>query len=134
MQYLKKLTISSNHKETFIEITRLVKDVLRESKINEGLLTVYTPHTTAAITVNENADPDVLKDLVYAYQKTFPNDQRFKHVEGNSDAHLKSSLTGVSETFIISQRKVLLGIWQGIYFCEFDGPRSRTVYIKILGE
>lgn len=134
MQVLKKLTINSNHKETFIEITHLVKNVLRESEISEGLLTVYTPHTTAAITVNENADPDVLKDLIYAYQKTFPNDQRFKHVEGNSDAHLKSSLTGVSETFIITEGKLLLGIWQGIYFCEFDGPRSRTVYIKILGE
>ena len=95
---------------------------------------MYTPHTTAAITINENADPDVVKDLIFAYQKTFPNDHSFKHFEGNSDAHLKSSLTGVSENLIIHNGTLLLGTWQGVYFCEFDGPRSRSVYLKILGE
>ncbi|MFP4286787.1 MAG: secondary thiamine-phosphate synthase enzyme YjbQ [Candidatus Izemoplasmataceae bacterium] len=133
-QILHTITVKTTEKETFIPITTNVQNILKESKIKDGIAIVYTPHTTAGITLNENADPDVLNDLTYAYKKTFPNDSNFLHGEGNSDAHLKSSLTGVSETLIISNTKLLLGVWQGLYFCEFDGPRKRKVYIKILGD
>lgn len=122
----------STSKEGMFDITDMVKDALAMSKIADGICVVYTPHTTAAITINENADPDVVKDFLYGLAKTFPERAEYKHLEGNSSAHLKSSTIGCSETIIIENSKLLLGTWQGIYFCEFDGPRTRKFYVKII--
>ena len=119
-------------REGFYPITSQVRDAVKKSGVSEGIAVVYCPHTTAAITVNENADPDVVTDLIFAYNKTFPDRREFLHAEGNSAAHLRSSCTGISETLIISDSKLLLGTWQGVYFAEFDGPRSRRFFVKIL--
>jgi secondary thiamine-phosphate synthase enzyme len=115
-----------------INITAEIHKILQEHQISDALITVFTPHTTAAITINENADPDVARDLLYGLAKLIPQDPQFKHAEGNSDAHLKSSLIGASETVIAEKGRLLLGTWQGIYFCEFDGPRTRRVKVKLI--
>ena len=119
----------------FHDITMHVQQDVHESGVREGLCTVYCPHTTAAITINENADPDVQHDLKLALGDIFGRRDRpdFLHAEGNSHAHLKSSLVGASETIPISNGKLALGTWQGIYFCEFDGPRHRHFYVQIVG-
>lgn len=117
-----------------MDITQEVTEAIKESGVNEGICVVYCPHTTAAITINENADPDVKTDFIAGLDKIFPDFEIFLHAEGNSDAHLKSSAVGASETIIISGGKPLLGTWQGIYFCEFDGPRKRRFYVKIMGD
>ncbi|HBB71230.1 MAG TPA: hypothetical protein DCZ71_01320 [Ruminococcus sp.] len=117
-----------------MDITQEVTEAIKESGVNEGICVVYCPHTTAAITINENADPDVKTDFIAGLDKIFPDFEIFRHAEGNSDAHLKSSAVGASETIIISGGKPLLGTWQGIYFCEFDGPRKRRFYVKIMGD
>lgn len=118
--------------EGFYNITSMVNDAINTAKAESGICVIYTPHTTAAITINENADPDVKKDLTFSLNKVSPDRPEFKHLEGNSAAHLKSSLIGCSETVIIDKGKLLLGIWQDIYFCEFDGPRTRKFYVKII--
>lgn len=117
------------------DITASVRQAVRESSIEEGLCVVYCPHTTAAITINENADPDVQRDLLFALADAFGDSDRaeFRHTEGNSHAHLKSSLVGASETIPISGGSLALGTWQGIYFCEFDGPRNRRFHVQIIG-
>ena len=120
----------------FHNITAQVKQDVRESGVSEGLCTVFCPHTTAAITINENADPDVQRDLKLALGDIFGRYDRpdFHHAEGNSHAHLKSSVVGAAETIPISGGQLALGIWQGIYFCEFDGPRRRRFHVQIVGE
>ncbi len=115
-----------------LDITREVNAAVKESGVNEGICVVFCPHTTAAITINENADPDVKTDFVYGMDKAFPTLGAFQHSEGNSDAHLKSSSVGASETIIVNKGKLLLGTWQGVYFCEFDGPRRRKFYVKLM--
>lgn len=128
---LHQFTLSTS-KEGFFNITNQVKDALASSKIKDGLCVVYCPHTTAGITVNENTDPNVVKDMLLGLEKAYPDRTEFMHAEGNSSAHLKSSAIGVSKTFIVENGKLLLGMWQGIYFCEFDGPRTRKFYVKII--
>jgi len=120
-------------REDLIDITRDVAEAVRDSGIEEGVCLVYCPHTTAAITINENADPDVVRDLLFAFDKTFPNRAEFRHAEGNSAAHLKSSVIGCSETIPVSGGRLALGTWQGIYFCEFDGPRTRRFCVQVIG-
>lgn len=115
-------------------ITAKVKEALYKSGINDGICVVYCPHTTAGITINENADPDVVIDMLTALDKTFPDYDEYRHVEGNSAAHMKSSCVGTCKTIIVENGDILRGIWQGIYFCEFDGPRNRTFYVKIMGQ
>lgn len=122
----------STGKEGLYNITSMVNDAIQTVKAESGICVIYTPHTTAAITINENADPDVQTDFMFGLNKTFLNRPEFKHLEGNSHAHLKSSTIGCSETVIIDNGKMLLGTWQGIYFCEFDGPRTRKFYVKII--
>ena len=114
-----------------IDITSQLAEVVIESGIQNGTAMVFCPHTTAAITINENADPDVVRDLLFALAKTYPDRPEFRHAEGNSAAHLKSSTIGASEQIIVSGGRLLLGTWQGIYFCEFDGPRSRRFYVQV---
>lgn len=124
--------IQTDEKQDFIFLDDYIQDALEKSAVKNGILVVYSPHTTAGITINENADPDVRRDLKLGLNKTFPNDPDYVHFEGNSDGHMKSSLIGASETLIIHEGELILGTWQSIYFGEFDGPRTRTVYIKII--
>lgn len=115
-------------------ITVSVSQVVEASGVREGLCVVYCPHTTAAVTVNENADPDVVEDLLMALEQSCPDLPGFRHQEGNSAAHLKASLFGSSVTVPISDGRLALGRWQGIYFCEFDGPRKREFYVQVVGQ
>lgn len=127
---MKTISVSSRLQVEMIDITCEVRDVIRELKIQDGMVLIYTPHTTAAITINENADPDVSRDMVMEINKIVPMQDGYRHLEGNSSAHIKSTLYGVSEMLIIEDGKPVLGTWQGIYFCEFDGPRPRKIHIK----
>ena len=118
--------------EGFTNITGSVKKSLAKSGVKNGICVVYCPHTTAGITINENADPDVVRDLLLGLSRALPDCTEFRHAEGNSAAHLKASYVGSSVTVIIEDGRLVLGTWQGIYFCEFDGPRSRKFHVKIL--
>lgn len=120
--------------ENFIEVTAMVREAVAKSGVREGTCLVYCPHTTAGMTINENADPDVVTDMLLGLAKAFPDRPEFRHAEGNSSAHLKASCVGSSVTVIIDGGRLLLGTWQGIYFCEFDGPRSRRFYVQINGQ
>jgi len=122
----------SNPQEDFYNITPQVREAVTRSGVTDGVAIIFCPHTTAGITINENADPDVIHDLMIGLSKAFPNRQEFRHGEGNSAAHLKASAMGSSVTVIISGGKPVLGTWQGIYFCEFDPPRSRKFYVKVV--
>lgn len=117
----------------FVDITARVKQAVWESDVDEGVCMVFCPHTTAAITINENADPDVVHDLKLALEEIFPDRRDFRHAEGNSAAHLKSSAIGASEMIPVAGGSLTLGTWQGIYFCEFDGPRHRKFYVQVVG-
>lgn len=126
-----ELEVRSSKRCEMIDITSEVAKALTQLGGRNGLLTLFTPHTTAAVTINENADPDVVTDILYGLGKLVPNDPDFRHAEGNSDAHIKSSLVGVSETILYADGHLQLGTWQGLYFCEFDGPRTRRVRVQL---
>ena len=129
---LRKFTIHTNEKQSFTNLDLYLEEALAESNVQDGIMLIFCPHTTAAITINENADPDVKTDLKLGLDETFPNKQEYIHMEGNSDGHMKSSVIGASETLIISDGQPILGTWQSVYFCEFDGPRERHFYVKIM--
>lgn len=118
-------------RQGFTDITSRVATIVAESGVTEGTCLVFCPHTTAAITINENADPDVVHDMLIGLDRAFPDRGEFRHAEGNSSAHLKSSYVGASETVIVSGGQLLLGTWQGLYLCEFDGPRTRRVIVRV---
>jgi secondary thiamine-phosphate synthase enzyme len=122
----------TTRKEEFINITAAVSEAVTESGIKNGLCVVFCPHTTAGITINENADPDVVRDLLLGLDRAFPHRPEFRHAEGNSVAHLKSSCVGCSVTVPVENGRLVLGTWQGIYFCEFDGPRTRRYTVKVM--
>ncbi len=126
---VKQLTIKTSKRNEFIDITSQVQDLVGE--IPEGVVTVFVPHTTTGITINENADPDVPRDILKKLEKLIPQQDNYSHMEGNSDAHIKASLFGSSVRVIVKDGQLLLGTWQSIFFCEFDGPRTRTFYIHI---
>ena len=126
--------LKTNYKECLINITDKIRMYTNDNRFKSGILTIFTPHTTAAVTINENSDPDVKTDIIYFLNKYIPSLKEFKHFEGNSDAHIKSTLVGCSETIIIENSQLILGTWQSIYFCEFDGPRERKVYLKFIGD
>lgn len=119
--------------EGFYDITAQVREAVRKSGVIEGICVVFCPHTTAGITINENADPDVVHDLLFALGRTYPDRPEFRHAEGNSPAHLKAGALGSSVTVIVSEGSLALGTWQGIYFCEFDGPRTRKFFVQPIG-
>jgi secondary thiamine-phosphate synthase enzyme len=119
--------------EGFYDITAQVREAVRKSGVIDGICVVFCPHTTAGITINENADPDVVHDLLFALGRTYPDRPEFRHAEGNSPAHLKASALGTSVTVIVSEGSLALGTWQGIYFCEFDGPRTRKFFVQPIG-
>ncbi|HEX9777480.1 MAG TPA: secondary thiamine-phosphate synthase enzyme YjbQ [Geopsychrobacteraceae bacterium] len=127
-----ELKIHSRQQTELIEVTAQVAQAVADSGIDEGLAILFVPHTTAAVTINENADPAVAVDIVDGLNKLIPLHDNYRHQEGNSAAHIKSSLVGVSATLLIRGGALLLGTWQGIYFCEFDGPRQRRLQIKLI--
>ncbi len=116
----------------FINITPSVEEAVRKTGITDGICLIFVPHTTAAVTINENADPSVTQDILSEMSKIVPSHDRYRHMEGNSPAHIKASMIGASETVFMEEGKLVLGTWQGIFFCEFDGPRTRKVYIKVM--
>jgi secondary thiamine-phosphate synthase enzyme len=124
-------TLRTKAREELIGITRTVEEDVSFSGIKEGLCVVYVPHTTAAVTVNEHADPDVRQDILKRLKALVPQDCAYSHIEGNSDAHIKSSLLGASQTVPVNEGRLVLGTWQGIFFCEFDGPRSRQFHVLL---
>ena len=128
------LELSTRERTQLVDITGEVERVVAQSGIREGACRLYVPHTTAGLTINENADPTVAADILTQLNKIIPFDDGYRHSEGNSAAHIKSSLTGVSLSVFITGGRLLLGTWQGIYFCEFDGPRRRKVMVKVVEE
>jgi secondary thiamine-phosphate synthase enzyme len=132
MKKYETIGVTSSRYIEFIDITHEVTQYLSESGVTDGFILVYTPHTTAGITINENADPSVRTDMETFLKKKYPHESYFRHMEGNSPSHIMSSLFSASETLIVENGRLLLGTWQGIYFCEFDGPRKRRVYLKII--
>lgn len=133
MTGFKTIDVKTRQYIQFIDITHEVRQYVSESGVTDGVIVVYTPHTTAGVTINENADPAVTADLEAFLKKKIPHENYFKHMEGNSPSHIMSSYFSASETLIIDQGRLVLGTWQGVYFCEFDGPRTRKVHLKILG-
>lgn len=126
------INVTTRSRVEFIDITARVESIVRGLKISEGLCIVFCPHTTAGLTINENADPSVKSDVIGHLEELVPANRGYAHMEGNSDSHIKSSLLGPSLSVIIEKNTLALGTWQGIYFCEFDGPRSRKVWVKVI--
>lgn len=127
-----RFTLRTTARNQLIDISASVREFINSSKFHSGFCVVFTPHTTAAITINENADPSVKSDILQKLNRTFPQEDGYRHAEGNSDAHIKSSLIGCSETVVVEEGDLVLGTWQGIYFCEFDGPRHREYVVKLV--
>jgi len=126
------INLRSNKRIEAIEITNEIKELISKSNISSGVALIYSPHTTSGIMINESYDPSVVEDINVFLSKLAPKDRNYKHLEGNSDAHIKSSIIGPSKTIIIENEKLVLGTWQGIFFMEFDGPRSRNIYVKLI--
>ena len=125
--------LSTQSRNQVVDITPRVAALINQSRVKEGLCVVYVPHTTAAVTINENADPDVKHDMLQKLTEMVPErESYYQHGEGNSDSHVKTALVGPSVTLIVDQGQLVLGTWQGIYFCEFDGPRTRAFHVKVL--
>ena len=128
---IKNISIKTASRTEFVNITSSVQKAVSESGIKSGICYVYVPHTTAGITINEGADPSVVKDILTTLNKLVPHKAGYLHMEGNSDAHIKTSLVGASQSIIIEDGKLLLGTWQAVFFCEFDGPRTRKVRLHL---
>jgi secondary thiamine-phosphate synthase enzyme len=124
--------VNTRTQTEFIDITQSVQQAIQKMGIEDGICIVFVPHTTAAVTINENADPSVPQDILVELNKIVPFEDRYHHREGNSAAHIKASVLGCSETILIESGRLVLGTWQGIFFCEFDGPRNRKVYVKVV--
>ena len=134
MIIFKELRIKTPKREVLINITSMIAKIVEDSSVKEGVCRIFVPHTTAGITINENADPAVMKDIIMQLKKIIPKNSRFSHMEGNSDSHIKSTLTGPNIEVIIHTGNLVLGIWQGIMFAEYDGPRNRKIFVQIQGE
>jgi secondary thiamine-phosphate synthase enzyme len=128
---MKAIEIKTKNREEISDLTREIQKIVTDSGVRNGLCTIFVPHTTAGITINENADPDVKADILTALRKAVPNSLPYTHAEGNSPAHIKASLVGSSVTVIVEDGRPCLGTWQGIQFCEFDGPRTRKVWVTL---
>ena len=124
--------VRTSSQTEFMDITRSVEEAVRKIGVEDGICIVFVPHTTAAVTINENADPSVVHDIVMELNKIVPFKDQYHHSEGNSPAHIKASLVGCSEIVFVESGKLVLGTWQGIFFCEFDGPRNRKVHVKVV--
>ena len=134
MIVFEEFRVKTPKREVLVNITSEISNIVINTNINEGVCRIFVPHTTAGVTINENADPAVMKDIISYLNKLIPQRAEFSHMEGNSDAHIKSSLTGPSLEIIIHKGKLLLGTWQACYLAEFDGPRNRKIYVQVQGE
>ncbi|MHB1418752.1 MAG: secondary thiamine-phosphate synthase enzyme YjbQ [Bacillota bacterium] len=131
MEEFRELIIKTSRQEELIEITAIISRMVEESSVENGTCWVYVPHTTCGLTVNEHADPDVASDILKAFNYIVPADGGYRHGEGNSPAHIKCTFTGISQTFLVTGGRLVLGPWQGVFLCEFDGPRQRKLWVKI---
>jgi secondary thiamine-phosphate synthase enzyme len=129
---IRQLRVKTNARTELIDITQGVQRLVAESGVRSGICVAYTPHTTSGITINENSDPNVGRDILKELNKVIPFDDNYGHTEGNSAAHIKSSIIGVSKTIMIEEGRLALGTWQALFFCEFDGPRDRRVMVKVM--
>jgi secondary thiamine-phosphate synthase enzyme len=130
---MQSIAVQTHRRCEMLDVTSQVQQVVRDAGLRSGYVICYIPHTTAGITIQENADPDVVHDMLWKLEQLIPQDEHaFRHGEGNSDAHIKASLTGLSQTILIEDGRLVLGTWQGIYFCEYDGPRQRKLLIKCI--
>lgn len=130
----KTLSVRTTSRTEFVDLTSQVQKVVQQSGISEGLCHIFVPHTTAGVTINENADPSVKADILMVLNKLISDKEAYRHLEGNSPAHIKASLMGPHLTVLVSRGRLVLGTWQGIFFCEFDGPRMRSAHIKIVAD
>ncbi|RLE55484.1 MAG: YjbQ family protein [Candidatus Methanomethylicota archaeon] len=131
---MKVIEVKTKRKVEFVDITETIREMVSKSRIENGICIIFVPHTTAGITVNENYDPNVTRDIIENLRRNVPDKDDYKHLEGNSPAHIKSTLVGHSLTLIINEGEIVLGRWQGIFLCEFDGPRRRKIFIETMGE
>lgn len=131
---LQTLTVRTGGRTEFLDVTGRVQEAVTESGIQEGCCHLFVPHTTAAITINENADPSVKADILMVLNRIISDQEPYRHLEGNSPAHIKASLMGPQLTLMVSRGRLVLGTWQGLYFCEFDGPRSRRLHLKVVSD
>jgi secondary thiamine-phosphate synthase enzyme len=131
---MKTLSVRTVRRSQLLDITHDVEQAVRESRVQQGFCLVYVPHTTAGIAINEHADPDVASDVEEIFDRLIPQKGQYRHAEGNTDSHLKAILTGSSQSVIIEGGKLALGTWQGIFLCEFDGPRQRQVFVKVVAD
>ena len=129
---MKQFSVKTTSRFQMIDITGMVRSALRESGVQSGICCVFVPHTTAAVTINENADADVQRDIIAELDKVIPLNDNYRHIEGNSAAHVKSSLVGASEMVLVERGELVLGTWQSLFFCEFDGPRTRRFHVKLI--
>ena len=132
MEMIQTFQVRTSKQTEFIDITHSVQEAVKKTGVEEGICFIFIPHTTAAVTINENADPSVSQDIVMELNRLVPFQDRYQHLEGNSPAHIKTSLIGCSQTVFVESGKLALGTWQGIFFCEFDGPRNRKVHVKVM--
>lgn len=132
--HMEKISLSTGNKNEFVNITHQVSSIVAKMGVRDGFCTIYSPHTTAGITINEAADPDVVHDILKELRKIVPDHDNYRHREGNSSAHIKTSMMGPSVNIPVASGRLCLGTWQGIFFCEFDGPRTRSVYVQVTGE
>ena len=131
---INEITIKTGKRNEFVDITQEVAELISAQGVKEGFVILYVPHTTAGITINEHADPSVKRDILNKLEELVPPDKGYTHMEGNADSHIKATLVGNTLTIPISGGRLLLGTWQGIFFCEFDGPRTRKLIVKVVGE
>jgi secondary thiamine-phosphate synthase enzyme len=132
LKMMQTFQVKTSTQTEFIDITRSVQEAVKKTGAEDGICIIFVPHTTAAVTINENADPSVVQDIVMELNKIIPFKNQYRHMEGNSPAHIKASLVGCSEIVLVESGKLVLGTWQGIFFCEFDGPRNRIVHVKVI--
>jgi secondary thiamine-phosphate synthase enzyme len=131
---MEEIKVQTTSKSELIDLTSLVQDHVNKEKISKGFCVVFVPHTTAGVTINENADPDVPRDILASLEMAVPFNANYRHAEGNSAAHVKASLVGSSQLILIENGRLLLGTWQSIFFCEFDGPRTRKILVSVIAQ
>lgn len=134
LKMIQSFPVKTSTQTEFIDVTHSVQEAVKKAGLEDGICIIFVPHTTAAVTINENADPSVIQDILMELNKIVPFKDQYRHREGNSPAHIKASLLGCSQTVFVESGKLVLGTWQGIFFCEFDGPRNRKVHIKVISE
>jgi len=127
-----KIDVTTRTRTEFVDVTSQIQEIIKQNEVKEGICYLYVPHTTAAVTINESADRNVVEDIIFMLNKVIPLEGKYLHSEGNSAAHIKASIVGSSETILIENGRLMLGTWQGIFFCEFDGPRRRQMFVKVV--